>query len=124
MTDKTIINTDSAPAAIGVYSQAVKVDNTVYLAGQIPLVPESMSIVDGDFQAQAHQVFKNLRAVCTAAGGKLQDIVKLNLTNQTKITDRSNCFICFCIAFCVHLFSVKDNFRSASVTPYKDIPSA
>ena len=79
MTDKTIINTDSAPAAIGVYSQAVKVDNTVYLAGQIPLVPESMSIVDGDFQVQAHQVFKNLRAVCTAAGGKLQDIVKLNI---------------------------------------------
>ena len=79
MTDKTIINTDSAPAAIGVYSQAVKVDNTVYLAGQIPLVPESMSIVDGDFQAQAHQVFKNLRAVCTAADGNLQDIVKLNI---------------------------------------------
>ena len=79
MTDKTIINTSRAPDAIGVYSQAVKVDNTVYLAGQIPLVPKSMSIVDGDFQAQAHQVFKNLSAVCTAAGGNLADIVKLNI---------------------------------------------
>ena len=79
MIDKNIISTDKAPSAIGAYSQAIKVDNTVYLAGQIPLVPESMNIVEGDFQAQAHQVFKNLSAVCAAAGGKLQDIVKLNI---------------------------------------------
>ena len=79
MTNKAIINTDTAPAAIGTYSQAVKVNNTVYLSGQIPLDPSTMELVDGDFTAQAHQMFKNLSAVCTAAGGSLQDIVKLNL---------------------------------------------
>ena len=79
MTNKTIINTDKAPTAIGVYSQAVKVDNTVYLSGQIPLDAESMTLVQGGFEAQAHQVFKNLSAVCKAAGGDLQSIVKLNL---------------------------------------------
>lgn len=79
MTTTTTINTDKAPAAIGTYSQAVKVDNTVYLSGQIPLIPESMSMVEGDFKAQANQVFKNLTAVCSAAEGSLQDIVKLNI---------------------------------------------
>lgn len=79
MTNKAIINTESAPAAIGTYSQAVKVNNTIYLSGQIPLDPETMALVEGDFSAQAHQMFKNLSAVCKAAGGSLQDIVKLNL---------------------------------------------
>ncbi|TCS35923.1 RidA family protein [Reinekea marinisedimentorum] len=76
---KIIISTDNAPAAIGTYSQAVKVGKTVYLSGQIPLVPATMALVEGDFKAQVHQVFKNLTAVCEAAGGSLQDIVKLNI---------------------------------------------
>jgi len=86
MTNKAIIHTDKAPAAIGTYSQAVKVNSTVYLSGQIPLNPETMELVDGDFAAQAHQVFKNLRSVCEASGGSLQNIVKLNLF----LTDLSN----------------------------------
>ena len=76
---KTIINTDKAPEAIGTYSQAVKVNNTVYLSGQIPLVPETMEMVEGDIEAQIHRVFDNLTAVCEAAGGSLQDIAKLNI---------------------------------------------
>ncbi len=76
---KQIISTDKAPQAIGTYSQAVKVDNTVYLSGQIPLIPETMELIEGDIEQQIHQVFKNLTAVCEAAGGKLQDIVKLNI---------------------------------------------
>jgi reactive intermediate/imine deaminase len=79
MTNKAVISTDQAPAAIGTYSQAIKVNNTVYLSGQIPLVPETMQMVEGDFAAQAEQVFKNLEAVCRAADGDLQDIVKLNI---------------------------------------------
>lgn len=79
MTNKAIISTDKAPAAIGTYSQAVKVNNTVYLSGQIPLVPETMAMVEGDFRAQAEQVFRNLQAVCEAANGSLADVVKLNL---------------------------------------------
>lgn len=79
MSQKTIINTSNAPAAIGTYSQAVKVDNTVYLSGQIPLDPATMELVKGDFAAQAHQMFKNLSAVCEAAGGSLSDIVKLGI---------------------------------------------
>ena len=86
MPNKAIISTEHAPAAIGTYSQAVKVNNTVYLSGQIPLVPETMTLIEGDFKAQAEQVFKNLRAVCQAANGDLQDIVKLNLY----LTDLSN----------------------------------
>lgn len=86
MTNKAIIQSDKAPAAIGTYSQAVKVNNTVYLSGQIPLVPETMEIIDGDFAAQAEQVFKNLSAVCKAADGSLGHIVKLNLY----LTDLSN----------------------------------
>ncbi|NOZ37802.1 MAG: RidA family protein [Gammaproteobacteria bacterium] len=76
---RKIIQTERAPQAIGTYSQAVKVDNTVYLSGQIPLVPETMELVEGDMNAQIHRVFDNLQAVCQAAGGELNDIVKLNV---------------------------------------------
>jgi reactive intermediate/imine deaminase len=79
MTNKAVINTKNAPQAIGTYSQAVKVNNTVYLSGQIPLDPASMTLVEGSFAEQAHQVFKNLRAVCEEANGSLQHIVKLNI---------------------------------------------
>lgn len=75
---KTIIQTADAPAAIGTYSQAVRVDRTVYLSGQIGLDPVSMQLVDG-IEAQIHQVFRNLRAVATAAGGSLADVAKLNV---------------------------------------------
>lgn len=75
---KTVIHTDKAPAAIGTYSQAVKAGNTVYLSGQIPLIPETMQLVE-DFEGQVHQVFKNLSAVCQAAGATLNDISKLNI---------------------------------------------
>ena len=76
---RQIIRTDKAPAAIGTYSQAVKVEQTVYLSGQIPLVPETMELVEGDMAQQIRRVFDNLRAVCLAAGGDLSDIVKLNV---------------------------------------------
>ncbi|MEL4294246.1 RidA family protein [Shewanella xiamenensis] len=79
MAEKIIIATENAPAAIGTYSQAVKVGNTVYLSGQIPLVPSTMQIVSDDFEAQVVQVFENLTAVCTAAGGTINNIVKLNI---------------------------------------------
>ncbi len=78
-TNKAIISTTNAPAAIGTYSQAVKVNNTVYLSGQIPLDPQTMELVEGDFATQAHQMFKNLKAVCEEAGGSLNDIVKLGI---------------------------------------------
>lgn len=76
---KIIISTDKAPAAIGTYSQAVKVDRTVYISGQIPLDPDTMEMVSSDFSEQATQVFKNLIAVAEAAGGSLSDAVKLNV---------------------------------------------
>lgn len=76
---KQIIRTDQAPRAIGTYSQAVRVDRTVYLSGQIPLVPETMELIEGDMSAQIRRVFDNLRAVAQAAGGDLSDIVKLNV---------------------------------------------
>lgn len=76
---KVIISTDKAPAAIGTYSQAVKIGTTVYLSGQIPLVPESMELVSEDFTTQAEQVFKNLTAVCEASGGELQDMIKVQI---------------------------------------------
>lgn len=79
MAEKIIIATDNAPAAIGTYSQAVKVGSTVYLSGQIPLVPSTMQIVSDDFEAQVVRVFENLTAVCNAAGGSINDIVKLNI---------------------------------------------
>lgn len=78
-TTRTIIHTDNAPAAIGTYSQAVRSGNTVYLSGQIPLVPSSMEMVSEDFAEQAHQVFQNLSAVCQAAGGELNDMAKVNI---------------------------------------------
>ena len=76
---KTIIQTDAAPQAIGTYSQAVKVDNTVYISGQIPLDPTTMEVVEGGIEAEITRVFDNLEAVATAAGGKLADVVKLNV---------------------------------------------
>ena len=79
MANKAVIETQKAPAAIGPYSQAIKVNNTVYLSGQIPLVPETMELVGSDIVDQATQVFKNLSAVCEAAGGTLKNIVKLNI---------------------------------------------
>lgn len=83
---KVIISTEKAPAAIGTYSQAVKIGTTVYLSGQIPLVPETMEFVSEEFRAQAVQVFKNLTAVCEAAGGCLQDMIKV----QIYLTDLGN----------------------------------
>ncbi len=76
---KQTISTDAAPAAIGTYSQAVRVGDLVFVSGQIPLDPATMELVDGDFEAQARRVFDNLRAVCEAAGGSLNQIVKVNL---------------------------------------------
>ena len=76
---KTIIHTDDAPQAIGTYSQAVKVDDTVYVSGQIPLDPASMEVVGGGIEAEITRVFDNLKAVATAAGGSLADVVKLNI---------------------------------------------
>jgi reactive intermediate/imine deaminase len=76
---KKIISTQSAPAAIGPYSQAVQHGDIVFLSGQTPLVPETMKLTEGDIAAQAHQVFKNLRAVCEASGSNLDGIIKLNI---------------------------------------------
>jgi reactive intermediate/imine deaminase len=78
MSNKIVIQTPDAPAAIGTYSQAVRVDNTVYLSGQIGLDPINMTMVDG-IEAQVNRVFQNLRAVADAAGGSLDDVVKLNI---------------------------------------------
>lgn len=77
--NKEIITTDQAPAAIGTYSQAVKLGNTIYLSGQIALDPATMTLVEGPVEAQIHQVFKNLAAVCAAAGAGLDDLVKLTV---------------------------------------------
>jgi len=79
MTNKAVIHTEQAPAAIGTYSQAIKANNTVYLSGQIPLDPVTMTLVNGGIDAEIEQVFDNLAAVCRAAGGDLQNIVKLNI---------------------------------------------
>lgn len=76
---KEVIQSDKAPQAIGIYSQAVKVGNTVYLSGQIPLVPGMMELEKGDMRAQIARVFENLKAVANAAGGDLSDVVKLNV---------------------------------------------
>ncbi|PVZ15313.1 MULTISPECIES: RidA family protein [unclassified Pseudomonas] len=75
---KSVIHSDKAPAAIGTYSQAIKAGNTVYMSGQIPLDPATMELVEG-FEAQAVQVFENLKSVAEAAGGSLKDVVKLNI---------------------------------------------
>lgn len=83
---KEIISTENAPQAIGTYSQAVKVSSTVYMSGQIPLIPESMEMVEGDMEQQIRRVFDNLQAVAQAAGGSLSDVAKLNVF----LTDLSN----------------------------------
>lgn len=80
MSKRTIIATADAPAAIGPYSQAVRVGDTVYLSGQIPLDPKTMEMIDGDIEAQAARVFDNLAAVAKAAGGALDDAVKVNIS--------------------------------------------
>lgn len=76
---KQVISSTQAPQAIGTYSQAIKVNGTTYLSGQIPLDPNTMALVPGDMEAQITQVFENLKAVASAAGGSLNDIVKLNI---------------------------------------------
>ena len=86
------ISTPEAPAAIGTYSQAVRAGDTVYLSGQIPLDPKTMKIVDGDFEAQARRVFDNLRAVCRAAGGDFDRVVRItvyltDLANFAKVNE-------------------------------------
>jgi reactive intermediate/imine deaminase len=83
---REIIQTDKAPQAIGTYSQAIKIDNTVYLSGQIPLIPGKMEMVSGDMAAQIRRVFDNLKAVAQAAGGDLRHVVKLNVF----LTDLAN----------------------------------
>lgn len=83
---RSVIHSEQAPAAIGTYSQAIRSGNTVYLSGQIPLDPQTMAVVEGDFRARCEQVFRNLQAVMEAAGGELGDIVKLNVY----LTDLSN----------------------------------
>lgn len=76
---RKVIHTDLAPKAIGTYSQAVQVGDTVYLSGQIPLVPETMDLVEGNMETQIRRVFDNLAAVAEAAGGSLAHICKLNI---------------------------------------------
>lgn len=76
---RQIVHTDKAPAAIGPYSQAVRVGGTVYLSGQIPLDPATGLVIEGDIEAQAHRAFSNLKAVCEAAGGSLENVVRLGL---------------------------------------------
>jgi len=80
VSNRAVIATQSAPQAIGPYSQGVKVGNTVWISGQIPLDPETMTLVSSDISAEATQVFKNLAAVATAAGGALDDAVKINIS--------------------------------------------
>ena len=89
---REIISTEKAPQAIGTYSQAVKTGKTVYLSGQIPLVPETMEMVGGDIEQQIRRVFDNLSAVAEAAGGSLADVAKLNiflvdLSNFAKVNE-------------------------------------
>lgn len=79
MSDKQVISTDQAPGAIGPYSQAVRAGDFVYLSGQIPLDPATMEVVSGDFRDRAVRVFASLEAVTRAAGGSLEDVVKLNI---------------------------------------------
>jgi len=86
VSNRAVISTPDAPAAIGPYSQAVKAGNTVWLSGQIPLVPETMEIIEGGIVEQARQVFTNLAAVAAAAGGDLNNAVKLNIS----LTDLSD----------------------------------
>ena len=80
MSNRAVIATQAAPQAIGPYSQGIKVGNTVWISGQIPLDPSSMTIVDGDIAAEAEQVFRNLTAVAEASGGTLNSAVKINIS--------------------------------------------
>ena len=95
---KNIVDTQNAPAAIGAYSQAVSVGRTVYVSGQIPLEPNTMEIVEGGFFDQAVQVFKNLNAVAQAAGGSLNDAVKLTVyvTNLDNFSELNNVMAQYC----------------------------
>jgi reactive intermediate/imine deaminase len=86
LSNRAIISTDAAPAAIGPYSQAIKVGNTVWISGQIPLDPETMELVSGGIEAEATRVFQNLAAIAKAAGGSLNDTVKINIS----MTDLDN----------------------------------
>ncbi len=86
MSNRAVIATQSAPQAIGPYSQGIKAGNTVWISGQIPLDPISMTLVEGDIAAQAEQVFTNLAAIAEAAGGTLNNAVKVNIS----LTDLSN----------------------------------
>jgi reactive intermediate/imine deaminase len=79
MANRSVISTEKAPAAIGTYSQAVKVGSTVYISGQIPLDPVTMEVVEGGFEEQAVRVFENLKAITEAAGGDMNDIAKLTI---------------------------------------------
>ena len=86
MSNRQTINTDNAPKAIGTYSQAVKSGTTVYISGQIPLIAETMELLEGSFKEKARQCFKNLKAVARAAGGDLDDAAKVNIF----LTDMNN----------------------------------
>jgi len=83
---KDIISTDRAPSAIGSYSQAVRAGNTVYISGQIPLDPDTMEVIEGDFKAHTRRVFENFKAICEAAGGDMTQVVKMSIF----LTDLSN----------------------------------
>lgn len=111
---REIINTDKAPAAIGTYSQAVKCGSTVYFSGQIPLVPETMEFNSDEVEAQIHQVFKNLSAVAEAAGGSLQQFVKLNIF----LTDLS----CFPIVNEVMAQYFQEPFPARAAIGVKELP--
>ena len=86
MNNRAVISTAAAPAAIGPYSQAVKVGNTVWISGQIPLDPTTMEVVEGGIEAETRQVFANLSAIAEAAGGSLDSSVKINIS----LTDLAN----------------------------------
>ena len=79
MSQKVIINTDKAPAAIGPYNQAIKADKTLFVSGQIPLIPETMELINTGIQDETHQVFKNIRAILTEAGYTFEDVVKASI---------------------------------------------
>ncbi len=80
MSNKAVISTPNAPEAIGPYSQAIKVGNTIYLSGQIPLIPETMEMVKGGISEQTSRVFENLKAIAEAAGGNFSQVVKVNIS--------------------------------------------
>ncbi len=79
MMPRQTIQTDLAPRALGRYSQAIRIDNQVYISGQLPLDPETLLLVEGNTKQRIHQVFKNIEQICLAANGSLQDIVKLTI---------------------------------------------